>query len=55
MRITYRRRQPISRLEHKLAGQLRRHAIAPRTLDTIRLDLWRVINFELVQDARPGA
>ncbi|MGH3736604.1 MAG: hypothetical protein ACRDT6_13465 [Micromonosporaceae bacterium] len=52
MRITYRRRHPISQLEHKLAGQLRRHAIDLRTRDTIPLDLWRVIDIELVQHAR---
>ena len=51
MRITYRRRHPISPLEHKLAGQLRRHAIDLRTRDTIPLDLWRVINIELGQHA----
>lgn len=51
MRITYSRRHPISRLEHKLAGQLRRHAIDLRTRDTIPLDLWRVIDIELVQHA----
>lgn len=51
MRITYRRRHAISRVEHQLAGQLRRHAIDLRTRDTIPLDLWRVIDIELVQHA----
>lgn len=51
MRITYRRRRSISRLEHRLAGQLRRHGIELGARDTIPLDLWRVIDLELIQRA----